>query len=234
MTQHDLPVDEYSDLRVASPLSNRVMIRVRSEILSGRARPGMMYSVPALSEKYGVSTTPIREALIDLSRAGLLIPKRNRGFEVAGMTLEELNQLFELRELLERHAVEVLARKRKNDGTALYKLADAVAAAVNANDAMGYIEADRAFHEQLLTAAGNPRLTQSAMEMRDIMRLYGIDTELGRQRQLDSVQEHRQLVDLAIAGKAKAAGDLISRHILDWQPIFTAALSAKPESNGRA
>ena len=73
---------------------------MRTEIISGQSPPGTMYSVPTLADDLGVSTTPVREALLELARNGLIEPVRNRGFRVVEPTLEELSQLFEVRELL--------------------------------------------------------------------------------------------------------------------------------------
>jgi len=62
------------------------------------------------------------------------------------------------------------------------------------------------------------------MDLRDGMRLYGIDSAAGRQRQVASVTEHYQLIDLASAGNTEAIAALISHHIMDWKPVFTATL----------
>jgi DNA-binding GntR family transcriptional regulator len=63
------------------------------------------------------------------------------------------------------------------------------------------------------------------MELRDGMRLYGIDSAAGRQRQVASVGEHYELIELATAGKVEEIAALIDRHINEWKPLFTAALS---------
>jgi DNA-binding GntR family transcriptional regulator len=211
-------------------LRDWVLQRVRSEIVSGHSIPGTMYSVPALANDLGVSTTPVREALLELSRAGLLTPMRNRGFRVEATSVDDLNNVFALRELLERYAMVEIAKKRITGTEDLVALADEIAAAVEKNDVEGYIESDRAFHQALVARAENPLLTRLVMSLRDEMRLYGIDTPAGRERQIDSVAEHYQLIKLAEAGDAGAIADLISRHILDWKPLFTAALA---EQTGR-
>ena len=82
---------------------------------------------------------------------------------------------------------------------------------------------DRAFHRKLVTQAGNPLLTKLVMELHDAMRLYGIDSADGRKRQIASVAKHERLVELASEGQAKTAAALLSGHILEWQPIFSAA-----------
>jgi DNA-binding GntR family transcriptional regulator len=211
----------------AASLRDMVVQRVRSDIVSGRTPPGTLYSVPALAEEIGVSTTPVREALLELSRSGLVAPRRNRGFRVEPTSLEDLNDLFAMRELLERFAITALAARRPTDEAALRRLADEVAAAVGREDVRGYVEADRAFHRELVAQAGNPLLARLVMELRDAVRLYGIDSTAGRRRQVESAAEHHRLVELASAGEAEAAAELMSRHILDWRPIFTAAIPGR-------
>jgi len=110
-----------------SPISNlreSVAERVRAEIVSGRAQPGTIYSVPTLAAALAISTTPVREALLELSRAGLVSPLRNRGFVVAGASLKDLEDLFAIRVLLERFALETIARSGLEDIEPLRALAD--------------------------------------------------------------------------------------------------------------
>lgn len=209
-----------------SPLSlrERVVRHVRSDIVSGRSGPGTMYSVPALAAELEVSTTPVREALLDLAGSGFLTPIRNRGFRVEAMTKEDLDQLFELRELLERHAAVALARRRPGDAGELRLLADAVGRAVHEEDGRGYLEADRAFHQAFVEAAGNPLLARLVMDLRDRMRLYGFDSAVGRRRILASVEEHHRLVALALAGDEAGIAALITPHIMKWKDVFAAGL----------
>jgi len=205
-------------------LREQVVERVRSEIVSGHARPGTVYSVPGLAADLGISTTPVREALLELSRGGLVVAMRNRGFRVEPLSSQALDHLFTMRELLERHALESLARQGLSDPEPLIALADEVANAVGASNVPGYIASDRAFHEALVDRVGNPLLTKMVMQLRDDMRLYGIDSPEGLQRQKASVKEHYQLVELAVKQDVEKIGSLISRHILSWRPLFHAAL----------
>jgi DNA-binding GntR family transcriptional regulator len=206
-------------------LREKVVHRVRSAIVSGRSAPGTMYSVPVLADELGMSTTPVREALLDLSRSGLLSPRRNRGFKVEAISLDNLNDLFAVRTLLERFAAVTLAERRLANSVELRAKADAIAAAVKANDVLGYLEGDRAFHFALVERAGNPLLSKQIMELRDGMRLYGIDTAAGRKRQAASVSEHYRLIELATSGDTTGIAELIDRHINGWKPVFTAALA---------
>jgi DNA-binding GntR family transcriptional regulator len=128
---------------VATNLRERVVEQVRSEVVSGRIAPGTIYSVPGLASELGMSTTPVREALLELSRAGFLTPLRNRGFRVEPTSLQDLENIFDLRVLLESYALVEVAKRRPTDTAPLVALADAVAEAVDKHDVPAYIEADR-------------------------------------------------------------------------------------------
>jgi DNA-binding GntR family transcriptional regulator len=212
----------------AGNLREQVVAHVRADIVSGRTSPGAIYSVPGLATELGVSTTPVREALLELTRSGLLVAMRNRGFRVEQLSLGALESLFTMRELLERFAIEALARLGLKDRASLVALADAVANAVASKNLPQYLASDRAFHQALVEQVGNPFLTRTVMQLRDDMRLYGIDTAEGRIRQQESVKEHYQMVELADQGKEKEAGDLISQHIQSWKPLFESALAQRP------
>lgn len=210
-------------------LREQVLQRVRAEIIAGQSLPGTMYSVPSLAASLGVSTTPVREALLELSRIGLLEPMRNRGFKVMEPTLTDLRNLFDMRDVLEIHAAVIVARKPQKDLSSLRGLADEIARAVRTEDIQLYLEADRSFHRNLTAAAGNDLLTETIMGLRDKMRLYGINSRAGLERQHASVLEHYRIIELASAGEAEALAALLRSHIRSWEPIFVEALQKSKE-----
>ncbi len=206
-------------------LREQVLQQVRAEIISGQSMPGSMYSVPTLAASLGVSTTPVREALLELTRSGLIEPMRNRGFKVVEPTLTELRNLFDLREVLELHAAAIVARKPRKNLKGLSRLADDIARAVRTEDIRLYLESDRSFHRLLTAAADNARLTEMVMGLRDQMRLYGIKSRAGLARQNESTAEHYRIIELVTAGEEEALTNLLRRHIRAWEPIFIEALS---------
>lgn len=206
-------------------LREQVLQRVRAEIISGQSVPGTMYSVPTLAASLGVSSTPVREALLELSRGGLVEPMRNRGFKVVEPSLSELRDLFDLREVLELHAAVLVAAHPPRDLASVRGWADAIAKAVETDDIELYLEADRNYHRDFIAAAGNALLTETVMGLRDKMRLYGIRSRAGLERQQASVPEHYRLIELALAGESAALTTLLRSHIRSWEPIFVDALS---------
>lgn len=207
-------------------LRETVLAQLRSRIVSGEAAPGTIYSVPSVAAEMGMSTTPVREALLELSRTGLVAPLRNRGFRVEAATPLDLENQFDVRIMLEAGALVAVARIGLTDTEPLVKLADAVAAAVKAGDVADYIETDRRFHEALVSRANNPLLTRMIMDLRTNMRLYGISSPAGLERQRASVSEHYEMIELAATHQCEAISALITRHIDSWKPLMTSALEA--------
>jgi DNA-binding GntR family transcriptional regulator len=210
-------------------LREQVLQRVRAEIISGQSVPGTMYSVPSLAASLGVSSTPVREALLELSRGGLVEPMRNRGFKVVEPSLTELRNLFDMRDVLELHAAALVAANPPQDLPAVRAWADRIAKAVATDDVQLYLEADRNYHREFVAAAGNDLLTETVMSLRDKMRLYGINSRAGQERQQASVPEHYRLIELALAGESEALTTLLRSHIRSWEPIFVEALLRSKE-----
>ncbi|MFZ4511913.1 MAG: GntR family transcriptional regulator, partial [Candidatus Nanopelagicales bacterium] len=82
-------------------LRERVAESLRAALVSGRMVPGTTYSIPALAEQFGVSATPVREAMLDLVNEGIMSAVPNKGFRVVELSDAELDQITELRRLLE-------------------------------------------------------------------------------------------------------------------------------------
>ena len=91
-------------------MREKVYEHLKSDILSGRYTPGEKLGEEHLAETLGVSRTPIREALHKLESEGLIKPRRKRGFIVSRDTREEVEELFELRSILEGHTLRVISR----------------------------------------------------------------------------------------------------------------------------
>ena len=106
--------------------------------------------------------------------------------------------------------------------------------AVRSDDVHAYLEGDRRFHQAFISAVGNPVLTQTAMAMRDKMRLYGVSSRAGRERQAASVAEHYKMIELAMAGDVKAITGLVKEHIRTWEPIFVEGIQKSGRQKLRA
>ncbi len=96
-------------------LRDQVAHALRAALISGELQPGLVYSAPALAADFGISATPVREAMLDLAREGLVEPVRNKGFRVTEVSGRDLDQYTELRALIEVPTVGAVTRTARRE-----------------------------------------------------------------------------------------------------------------------
>ncbi|MEU4209346.1 GntR family transcriptional regulator [Streptomyces sp. NPDC026206] len=144
----------------------QVLDALRKALVSGELVPGEVYSGPALGERFGVSATPVREAMQQLALEGAVEVVPNRGFRVTSRTPRDQAELAEVRALIEIPALLRLARTvPAGRWSELRPLAETAAVVAAGGDRAAYAEADRAFHRALLALAGNQQLVLVADEL---------------------------------------------------------------------
>ncbi|HYO32402.1 MAG TPA: GntR family transcriptional regulator [Nocardioidaceae bacterium] len=198
-------------------LRQEVAHALRAALITGEMRPGLLYSAPALAEKFGVSATPVREAMLDLANEGLVEAVRNKGFRVAELTNRELDDITTLRALIEVPTVGEIAA-RFAEGTrpaveALRPLADEIERQAAIPDVIAYVEADRQFHLGLLALAGNEQLVQVVGNLRARSRLYGLHELASKGELVRSAREHQEILASVLAGDPEKATTVMRRHI---------------------
>jgi DNA-binding GntR family transcriptional regulator len=228
----------------ASSLRDQALRVTRARIISGKLRPGMLYTLGSTAEQLGVSVTPVREAVLDLAKDGLVELERNRGFRVREMTQRDLDEIVELRRMIEVPAVRTIAeRMLVTDSDQLRQLAMITEKCAAAGDWVGFLNNDREFHLGLLAYLGNERLLVIAGSLRDQSRLYGLDRLTGTESLMKSTREHYVLLEAVTAGHADEAAAIMERHLRHARGIWAGlveqaserepALGASPGS-GRA
>jgi DNA-binding GntR family transcriptional regulator len=195
-------------------LRDQVAHALRAALISGELKPGEVYSAPGLAEDFGISATPVREAMLDLAREGLVEPVRNKGFRVTEVNERDLDQYSEIRMLIEVPMIGRITRSASREELeALRPVAEQIVAAAREHDLIGYLEADRRFHLSLLALGGNERLVETVGDLRKRSRLYGLTTLDASDRLIPSAEEHIELLDLMVAGDAEGAEQCIARHL---------------------
>ncbi|MER5887037.1 GntR family transcriptional regulator [Streptomyces sp. NPDC001941] len=195
-------------------LRDQVGNALRAGMISGDLVPGEIYSAPQLAAEFGISATPVREAMLDLAREGLVEPVRNKGFRITEVSERDLDQYAQLRELIEIPTIGAITRTATREQLeALRPIANEIVACARKHDLIGYLEADRRFHLSLLGLSGNDRLVQVVGDLRNRSRLYGLTGLAERGLLVDSAEEHHELLDIMISGDAKAAEECLARHL---------------------
>ncbi|MFD5147007.1 GntR family transcriptional regulator [Streptomyces sp. NPDC058401] len=151
---------------VRHSVRGQILDALRAALLAGELEPGEIYSGPALGERFGVSATPVREAMQQLALEGVVECLPNRGFRVLTRSPGELAELAEVRALLEVPVMLRLARTVPcGDWAAMLPAAAEAESAAAAGDAARYADADRAFHRAVLALAGNAQLLLVAEDL---------------------------------------------------------------------
>ncbi|MEU9120880.1 GntR family transcriptional regulator [Streptomyces sp. NPDC048506] len=193
----------------------QVLAALRHALVGGELLPGEVYSAPALAERYGVSATPVREAMQQLAGEGAVEVVPNRGFRVAEHSSRDLAELAEVRTMLEVPAIVRLARALPPERwQELRPLADAGVAAAAGGDRVGYAEADRAFHHALLSFTGNRRLTETACDLLHRAQWAAAGgSRLRTAELLADASEHTALLDALIAQEHTVAERIAREHV---------------------
>lgn len=195
-------------------LRETVTEKLRTSIISGDLVEGELYSAPTLGAAFGVSATPVREAMMDLVREGLVETVKNKGFRITGMTDAELEEIAEIRLLIEptatKRALPLIPAESIGE---LRELADKIVRMAKDKDAAAYLAADREFHARLMSFAGNKQLVELATSLRLRTRMYGLQTLMENNHLDGSAQEHHEMIDCVERGDGDGIYELMIRHI---------------------
>ncbi|GHB20431.1 GntR family transcriptional regulator [Streptomyces viridiviolaceus] len=198
-----------------SSVRGQIVDALRTALMAGELRPGEVYSAPALGERFGVSATPVREAMQQLALEGAVEVVPNRGFRVVERGARELAELAEVRALIEVPVMLRLARTVPTERWAqLRPLAEATVRAASAGCRVTYAESDRAFHRAVLALAGNDQLVRIADDLhrRAQWPQAGSPAARGRADLVADAHEHTALLDALIAGETDLVRTLVGEH----------------------
>lgn len=202
---------------VRDPVRQRVAAGLRAALMSGELDPGRVYSAPTLAARFEVSATPVRESMLDLARDGLVEVVRNTGYRVREVSAAELDQLAEVRLLLEVPVMGAIAAEHSEADAerlrALEPLVAAMEAAERANDIVEYLMVDTQFHTSFFELHGNPELVAIVRRARERSRMRGLLPLARSGRLTASTQEHRAMIDLALRRDRPGLEALVRRHI---------------------
>lgn len=218
-------------LKIETPKSLAAMVaqRLREAIIDGEFALGAMIPEEVLATSFGVSRTPVREALNTLQGQGLVQVRPQRGSYVFEPSAADVDALCEFRCVIEPRAA-ALAWQHAREATA-----DAVAQAVadmttarKAKDAVRYSRADTRLHEAFVQHCGNPYM-QAAYALAGA-RIATLRTHLSAPADVlhpRGLEQHKRLLELFRAGDFAAFETLMREHVLGTRDSYQAALRSR-------
>ncbi|QBY00086.1 GntR family transcriptional regulator [Rhodophyticola sp. CCM32] len=197
----------------APSLTEKVYTRLRSEILSCKLEPGMEISESELADRFDVSKTPVREALASLRQEGLVRTFPRRGYQITPITFGDMNELFDLRTIIEAGAAE-LACEHITDAELdeLRGLANVVYLQGETPTIETFIAANRDFHLAIARASRNARLHDIlARQIYELERFFYLGAQL-RDVNTETNTDHIDIVNALAARDGATARALMIRH----------------------
>jgi DNA-binding GntR family transcriptional regulator len=194
-------------------LTDRIYERLRREILTCRLDPGKDISEATLAEQFGVSKTPVREALATLRSDGLVRAYPRRGYQVVPITIADMNDLFRIRTILEAGAAELACEHISNgELDELQKLANVAYDRTQQLTLERFIRANRDFHTAIARGSGNERLAALVgKHVDELERFFYLGAQL-RDVNMEVINEHLEIVEVLRRRDSTAARKIMILH----------------------
>lgn len=215
----------------------RLLERLRQMIVTGAVQPGDMLAETALAQDFEVSRTPIREALKQLEREGLVEVRARVGTFVRKPTQREIHEMFQLKEAFEGLAAGLLARR--GQVPELLMLQENIAQATDAvenGDVDRYSVLVHEFHSTLVAGADNRKLSEHYDLLMNQLAYHRIVSQTlslpGRLR--NSANEHQAIIDAILSKDPLAAELVMRRHVASSSQSAVLAALRESDDSGRA
>lgn len=197
-------------IRIAKSLTQQAYELIRAQILRGELNGRQRLTEGHFAQLFGISKSPIREAVNRLEAEGLITILPRKGAFVRGFTIRDVEEIYELRTILEASVVRNIVLSAKT-AAKLHSLVENAEASLRRNERERYISFDADFHRVLAQANPNSRLRKALESMHDQMLILRHKTyELSSH---NTVKQHRAILDALERGDRDSAATLMVDHI---------------------
>ena len=196
------------------PLYEDVAERLRAQIFSHELAPGSWLDEQSLALAFGISRTPMREAIKVLASEGLVTTKMNKGAYVTEVDRRDLEQIFTVLSLLEGQAAKETAIKAtEGQLTLLDDLHHRLEKAAADRDLEQFFEINVKFHDMIQEIAGNKWMNGVIIDLRKVLKLQRRDSLSRSGRLLSSLLEHREILQAVLKRDPSAAEAAMRKHL---------------------
>ena len=196
------------------PLRDIVFETLREAIINQTLKPGERLMEIQLAEEMGVSRTPVREAIRKLELEGLVVMVPRKGAYVAGISMKDIHEVYELRSALEALAASLAAvRITDEELEEMERQMVREAKETEENNLQGIVSIDTTFHDLLYQAAHNQRLVQFINILQEQLQRFRSATLSRPGRSKYALEEHKKIVEALANKDAKLAAKLATEHI---------------------
>lgn len=196
---------------------------IRQAILDGDLSPGERLKEEELAQRLGISRTPVREALLVLQTEGLVEASPNRGATVRAHDADDLDDLYQLRALLEGHAAHQAALRATDEViAALRESCERFADAMKGDDVRAIVQENMFFHHSVLETAGSARLASMVRKVIELPLVYKSYIWYSPRERETSIQFHRQITHALELRDAERAERVMKEHVFAARDLLVA------------
>jgi len=199
-------IDDHRTLR------ERILSTIRAAIVNGEIRPGTRIMEPELADRFGISRTPIREAIRQLESEGLISVIPRKGAIVASISPQDISNFYELKMILEGHAARLAAKNlTENDLAKMETVNRQIEAASAKKNLSRVLDLQNEFHEIFLRACGNDKLLAIVQNLvMQFQRIRLMPAMLGRIK--GSIRQHTEIIEAFRRKDAARAEELVRKN----------------------
>jgi DNA-binding GntR family transcriptional regulator len=206
-------------------LATEIARHLRQAIIKGELAPGERVNELKLTKELALSRSPVREAIRILAAEGLLTIEPHRGAHVRPLSDEDLEEIFDVRLMLESHGLRRGYRLSQHAVAPLRASVDEARAALRVDDFEPWHRASLRFHDNLVALAGNRHLTRLHEELKVSLRRYQISIIRLPGQAERSQAEHEAIVDALEQGKVDQGVALVTAHITNLKEAVLKAMA---------
>jgi len=198
----------------AKSLKERAYDVLKELIFAGKLEPGTLYNESRLAAKLGVSRTPVREALLELSREGMMYFIPGKGIMVEKITAEQVRDVYEVRRLIEGYVIKkIVSLVTPSDLSRLRTIIVQQEKAAEKRDKQAFVKADRKMHFYFSSKLGNRQMDIVLLNLRDQIERMGIKAVENDERKEHVINEHKAILDALERGSETDAYEKVIAHL---------------------
>lgn len=205
---------EFPKIPIANTIRDQVYRLLKDEICDGAYEPGYWLQEKELSQRLKVSRSPVREALLQLSRDGLVQNIPNKGVFVREFSIRDIEDVFDLRIMMESFAIlHTSPELGSQEKERLLELLGHIDRTHASGDRKVYIAADIQFHHYLIELCGNQFLVKAYSDIYSMIKQFCIYSLIDLERFDNSMREHREIVHAVLTGQLEEAEKINRLHL---------------------
>ncbi|MDC7286576.1 GntR family transcriptional regulator [Blautia schinkii] len=200
--------------KVVNTIRGQVYELMKQGICDGDYKPGQWLQEKEIAEQFSISRSPVREALRQLAADGLVVDVPNKGAFVREFTAQDMEEIFDLRVMMENYAIEKTAQNLDEDAkTRLNNCLEELERDYDKNDLKRYIEDDRRLHDLFVELSHNSLLAITYERISTMIQQFRVYSLSSQDRFDGSVTEHREIIHCLINREISKAQQINSRHL---------------------